>query len=408
MTRLGPRPLPLHLASATGFYLSCLSASNAWSNGSSIWNPVLTGKAAALEKSRAQSGNPDLPAFTGAVDEELRRRLSQMLDGVEVYRGHPYRRDIPDPDILWTEGTTRVLDFRRFRDGKKRGAPIFLIPSLVNRAYILDLSAETSLCRWLASEGFDVFLVDWDAPGEQEMAFTLSDYIARLDRAARAVSQSLDEQALFYAGYCMGGLLALAAAERAGDACSGLALLATPWDFHAEQVEHARMLGRLAGIFEPLIASTGGLPVDVLQSLFAGVDPLLGFRKFAAFSKLTSQSQKADAFVALEDWLNDGIALAGPVARECLAGWYGDNTPGRGEWRVDGAAVRPELFNKPSLALIPSGDRIVPPASAMGLAERLPRVTISMPKAGHIGMVVGSRRLTAAWEPLRNFILSAV
>ena len=42
----------------------------------------------------------------------------------------------------------------------------------------------------------------------------------------------------------------------------------------------------------------------------------------------------AALFVALEDWLNDGVPLPAPVARQCLAGWYGRNEPGRLAWRI--------------------------------------------------------------------------
>ena len=46
--------------------------------------------------------------------------------------------------------------------------------------------------------------------------------------------------------------------------------------------------------------------------------------------------------------MNDGTALAAPVARECLLGWYGDNTPARGEWKVAGRKVHPETFDVPN------------------------------------------------------------
>ena len=42
----------------------------------------------------------------------------------------------------------------------------------------------------------------------------------------------------------------------------------------------------------------------------------------------------ARRFVVLEDWLNDGVPLAAPVAREVLSGWYGANTPAAGAWRL--------------------------------------------------------------------------
>jgi poly(3-hydroxyalkanoate) synthetase len=83
-----------------------------------------------------------------------------------------------------------------------------------------------------------------------------------------------------------------------------------------------------------------------------------------------------------------------------MVGWYGENRPPRGAWRVAGEAVRPQAFSKPSLAVIPNDDRIVPPASALSLAEALPGCTTLRASAGHIGMMVGSRARRELWTPL--------
>ena len=85
------------------------------------------------------------------------------------------------------------------------------------------------MLRWLAAHGVHPYLLDWGWPGEVERSFSLTDYIAgRLERAIAAMPGPV-----VLAGYCMGGLLALAAALRLPDKVSALALLATPWDFHA-------------------------------------------------------------------------------------------------------------------------------------------------------------------------------
>jgi polyhydroxyalkanoate synthase len=108
--------------------------------------------------------------------------------------------------------------------------------------------------------------------------------------------------------------------------------------------------------------------------------------------------------VALEDWLNDGVPLSGPVAHECMGGWYGRNTPHGGEWEVAGIAVCPETIDIPARVLIPQQDRIVPPASAQALADALPNVDASSVPLGHIGMVAGSRAQALVWEPLAEWL----
>ncbi|MGE5145413.1 MAG: alpha/beta hydrolase, partial [Candidatus Eiseniibacteriota bacterium] len=135
-----------------------------------------------------------------------------------------------------------------------------------------------------------------------------------------------------------------------------------------------------------------------------GLDPCLALTKFSAFGRLDPGSDQAEAFVALEDWLNDGVPLAAAVARECLIGWYGENTPGTGNWRIAGTAVRPETLTLPTLIVLPQNDRIVPPASAWALGRLIPGAETMTPPAGHIGMVVGGTAPEAVWAPLASWL----
>ncbi len=314
-------------------------------------------------------------------------------------------RDLEAPPPLWRAGTTRLLDYGACPQASDPdGPPLLVVPSLINRGYILDLSQRISLLRWLAARGWRPLLVDWDAPGPVERGFGMTDYVAgRLEQALDATLEATG-RAPVLAGYCMGGTLTVALAQRRQRDLAGLVLLAAPWDFHADQPQAAPLgLGSLL-TFGPALDVLGELPVDAIQALFAAVDPLGGVRKFLAFAGLDPESDKAEAFVALEDWLNDGVPLAGPVARECLGGWYGANTPPHGQWRIAGQAVEPSALALPSLCLIPARDRIVPPASARALGQVIPGCTLMEPAVGHIGMVTSGRACATVWEPLAEWL----
>ena len=401
--RLGPRPLPLHLAVAALTWQSSRSAWPIWNSGSLPWKDQ---KAAESLRKALQGVDPE--AFSQALGDAIEARSLALLRGIQAYQAHPYKRDLQDPPVLWSEGTTRLLDYGTTppRSGNGKGAkrPVLLfVPSLINRAYILDLAADGSLVRDFAERGFRPLLVDWDAPGEEERRFGLTDYIAGRLEACLDAALALDEGPVIAVGYCMGGLLALALAQRRVKDLAGLVLMATPFDFHAGQGEQARLIGRSAIALGPLLDSLGELPVDTIQALFAGLDPELVVRKFLSFGRLDSGNPKAAAFVALEDWLNDGVALAAPVARECIAGWYGDNTPATGRWRVAGRVVDPAQVDLPALSLIPASDRIVPPGSAQALADRLPQSEVLQPNLGHIGMVVSFKARKEIWDPLADW-----
>jgi polyhydroxyalkanoate synthase len=202
----------------------------------------------------------------------------------------------------------------------------------------------------------------------------------------------------------MGGLLALPPALTHPEKVRGLACLATPWDFHAERPHQARLIGAALPALEPMLRQSGELPVDVIQALFAGLDPLLVVRKFVKFAGLDPASPSAAQFVALEDWLNDGVPLAAEVARECLGGWYGDNTPARGEWRIAGQSVNPREIQVPALIVVPHADRIVPPPSALGLVAQMPQAAVMRPHSGHIGMVAGGGAMDQLFKPLAEWL----
>ena len=403
LRRRGPRPLPLHLglagmrAMAAAGTLPGMPWPPGWPNWNAAWPISRAGQA---ERERIQgalaAGGHAPDAFRTAVLARLLRADRALIAGVAAYRRHPWMREMADPPVLWAEGGSRLLDFGG------EGPSVLFVPSLVNRAYVLDLTPERSLMRWLPGQGFRTLLLDWGWPGEAERHFTLTDYVAgRLERALGAAPGPVA-----LAGYCMGGLLALAAALRRPDRVRALALLATPWDFHAgpDAAQRARTAAALVPGLEAMMEPTGALPVDTIQTLFALLDPFGVAQKFRAFARLRPETERAALFVALEDWLNDGVPLPAPVARQCLAGWYGRNDPGRLAWRVAGQVIDPAAWAGPAFAGIPERDRIVPPASAHAAAARLRQGTTHIAAGGHIGMVAGAGAEAALWQPFAAWL----
>ena len=393
--RLAPRPLPAHLAAAMMLWLSSRAAL-----------PILKNASPPSSKpgERLRALAVEIDAFghdsvAAALDREIAHRAASYLTGLEAYREHPFRRQGEEPPVLWREGTTRLLDYGR----DAAGPVVLVVPSLINRYYVLDLLPERSFLRHLAAEGLRPVVVDWGAPGSRERDFDLTDYImVRLDTAFTAASRIGAPIAVV--GYCMGGLLALALALRRQEGLGCLALLATPWDFHAERASQARMLAAIAEYFAFLSDAHGSVPVDVIQGLFFALAPFTAERKFTRFSALDPEGEEARAFVAVEDWLNDGVPLAPRVARDCARSWYGDNEPGRGLWRVGGERVDPELLNRPALVVVPRRDRIVPPSSAEPLAAQLGAATVLRPPLGHVGMMAAARAPSMLWTPIAEWL----
>lgn len=370
-----------------------LPRSSAPGNGAPDTLPALAAEIARL--------GPD--AVAAALDREIRRRAGSFIAGLERYRRHPFRRAAPRAPVRWRQGAARLLDFAK-RGAAPAAPTLLIVPSLVNRYYILDLLRARSFVRHLAAAGLRPLVLDWGEPGAVERGFALGDYIGGPLAGALSAAIELAGRPVALIGYCMGGLLALAAALRRPQDVACLALLATPWDFHAERQAQAQLLGSLVEWLPVLVGAREAVPVSVIQSLFLALDPFLAERKFIRFAGLDPAGEAAKSFVALEDWINDGVPLAYPVAVECARSWYRDNEPARGQWRVASRAIRPQEVAAPTLVVLPSRDRIVPPRSAAPLAAAIPGATVLRPPFGHIGMMASKEAAEAVWRPIGEWL----
>ena len=318
---------------------------------------------------------------------------------LEAYRRHPFRRHRASRRVVWQRGTTQLLDY----GCSGIGPTILVIPSLINRYYVLDLLPERSLLRHLASSGLRTLVIDWGTPGSEERHFDLTDYIVERLEAAFATAAEVAGAPVGIVGYCMGGLLALALALRRQSQVGCLALLATPWDFHAQN-GRGRFLAVVADCLARVHGTAGSVPVEVIQTLFFFLDPFSAERKFRRFAALDPASDEARRFVALEDWINDGVPLALGVARDCGRSWYGDNEPVGGLWRVAGDPMRPQLLGRPALVVVPGRDRIVSPGAAEPLAAALGTATVLRPSLGHVGMMSAVRAPEMLWTPIAAWL----
>lgn len=394
--RLAPRPLPAHLLSAIGSWLSSRAALPALS---SAWPPSsATGARLLALAAEIEASGPE--AVAAALDREIARRAALFLEGLEAYRRHPYRRAARRRPVLWRQGTTRLLDY-----GTGDEAPgVLVVPSLINRYYVLDLLPERSFLDHLARRGLRPLVVDWGRPGPAEGGFDLSDYITRrLDGALAATARATGGPPAVL-GYCMGGLLGLALALRRPERVACLALLATPWNFHAGDSGLVRFAAIAARSPALRPGAADPVPVEAIQSLFFALDPFLAERKFIRFAGFDPAGAEARGFVALEDWINDGVPLAAGVARECALSWYGDNAPAHGRWQIAGVPVAPRDWRRPALVVLPARDRIVPPRSAAALAPELAEASVLRPALGHVGMMAAAGAPALLWSAIAEWL----
>lgn len=390
-TRHKQAALPMHLTLAMLPWLAlrsaCALSSAEWKSHQHASAP---GELGELWQKLLQ--NPEL---MHATEAEAKKRLTEFLQGIIRYQETPYQRGLQHYSCVMHRGSTRLLDC-----GGKSGNPVVvLVPSLINRYYILDLSQDLSFARYLMSQGFHVFIVDWGSPADTEYGFNCASYVSeRLALMVETIRQQ-NTGHLTLAGYCMGGLLTLALAGARPELVDALACLATPWDFSVPEFPRTLLSGHDMLGLENYINATDMLPEEVVHTLFHLANPYAFQNKLRDFQRMQQGSKAMQDFLAIEHWVQDGVPLTRGVAYDCLVDWSQNNSTAKLQWRVCGRVVNPEMLAMPVFVAAPKGDRIVPSSCALPLAKLCRNVTFLEPPCGHVSMIVGNRRRQALWEP---------
>lgn len=333
----------------------------------------------------------------------IQSEMQDMMSGIQMYMQHPYQRAKSDLKCVQKNGEVSVFSCREY-DGENDAPVLLLIPSLINKSDILDLLPERSFLRWLDGKETAVYLLDWGDVLEDGDAQNVDDVVQEKIIAAVSFLNEKHGRKIHVLGYCMGGTLGVAAVHSSPQYFASFIALAAPWDFHAGSRALLDRIKFWAPTILPSLKDKGHLSVDWLQMLFASLDPALAMHKFVRFAQMDEASDAARLFVAVEDWLNDGVALPQELAQQVMKDWYFSNAPLAGEWLVNGRAICAEDINVPMYIIASSKDRLVEFETAKALADQVAGATLYDPKCGHVGMIAGARAIENVWEPICEWI----
>ena len=283
---------------------------------------------------------------------------------------------------------------------------MLLVPSLINRHYVLDLSSGKSFVEYLVARGHEVYVIDWGTPGPEDRYLTFDHVADRyLGRALRQSATRSRRGAAHVLGYCMGGTLAAAhlAAHESAHAASFCAL-AAPVRFRDDGLLGAWTRASTFDV-DRLVEAFGNIPWQLLQSAFHMLRPTLGLAKATHVLDRAWNDEFLDGFLALETWGNDNVAFPGECFRTYVEKLYREDALARGTFTLSGRPAPLRQITCPTLTVTFAHDNIVPEASAAALHELIgarDKEHLRLP-GGHVGAVVSRKAAQGLWPRIAGW-----
>lgn len=319
----------------------------------------------------------------------------------------------PSPrDTVHEEGTVKLYRFRRNPASQQasigRGTTVLLVPSLINRWFVLDLRKGASIIEALANRGFDVFCMDWGEPNDEDRFLEWDTVVARLGRAVRKTARVAGVDRIGLLGYCIGGTLAAIHTSIDPRCVASLVNLAGPIDF-----AHAGFLGHMTNPrwFDPAaIASAGNMSALQMQAGFLALRPTSQLSKLVGMMDRAADPPRLEALQALEAWASDNIAFPAAAYSRYIRNLYQDNELVKRQHYIAGKLADLSAIRCPVLTVTTSRDVICPPAAALALNAHVGTEDVSelsIP-GGHVGAVVGEKAQTVLVPRLAEFFRRTV
>lgn len=297
--------------------------------------------------------------------------------------------------VLYREHSLTVY---RYDDARPRFAtPLLVVPSLVNRAHIMDMLPHESFVSGMLERGFAVYLVDWGEPnlGQEENSF--HDYVqGYIGRAVRRVLRDTGAAQVLLAGYCLGGTMTtLHTAIDDDERIAALITMVTPINFHDK--------GMLSWWAKPehfdvdrVVNAFGNVPAQFFSNVFPWLVPTGGMKKIRTVYENHHDLKFMESFLAVDDWVGDNVPFPGQAYREVIRHGYQENVLiANKSWPLGRRTARLEDIKVPILNLVAKQDHVSPCDSCRVLGDLVGStdVTTNVYETGHLGIALGKDKV---------------
>lgn len=309
-------------------------------------------------------------------------------------------------DPIYTRDKMTVYRYRRDTPAIHQ-PPILMVYSLINRPSILDLLPRRSVIKHLLDRGFDVYLIDWGEPDGMDRYAGLDVYVNLLLRTAvRQVCLHAETEKVTLFGYCMGGTLAAMYTALHPERVHKLLLLGAPFKFQSEELLYQWGSNKC---FQPtkLVEAHGNVPTWAFEG-FTLLKVAEKPRRLVELYERLDDPAYVESYVAMEQWVNDNIPMAGQVYAEFVEQCFKTDALLENTVQIAGKTVDLSTIDCPTLVVAGSKDHLVPPETTTPVADVIPNADTILFPSGHIGLSVSGGSHKNLWPKVCDWLATPV
>jgi len=221
--------------------------------------------------------------------------------------------------------------------GAASGGPLLLVPAPIKRPYIWDLDPSVSAVRFCLDQGFDVHLLEWIPPSDDDHAAGIEEYAEGAIAVCAAVVAERTGVTPVLLGHSLGGTLAAIACALHPSAARGLVLLGAPLAFApgSSRFRDLVVACAAAGMPEDGVVAGSQLSQDCAFLSPAG----FLWSRWMDGALCLGDPAAMDIHIRIERWALDEVALPGRLIHQIVTWLYREDQFHRGVLALSGGTI---------------------------------------------------------------------
>ncbi|MGI8650045.1 MAG: class III poly(R)-hydroxyalkanoic acid synthase subunit PhaC [Rubrobacter sp.] len=350
--------------------------------------------------------NPQTSNFVPTDTENFFDKYTQgmriVVEGAQAETG------LTPKEVVWTKNKAKLYRYQPALE-KTHKTPILIVYALINRPYVLDLMKGNSLIEFLTDQGFDVYMLDWGIPGDEDKDLDFENYVLDyIHRAGKKVMRTAGTDQFNLFGYCMGGTMSAMYASLYPETLKNLILMTAPLNFERDSLGLYSLFTNEKYLNPGLLADAFGIiPGEMIDTGNRMMKPVTNYvGSYVGMWERLFADKPMEGWLAMNKWVNDGPPFPGAAFKQWIIEFYQQNKLIKGEIKLRGHEVKLENITMPLLNIAGTQDHIcsIPQAEATMTAVGSKDKEFFTQNAGHVGLLTGRGAKTGLWPKLDSWL----